>query len=212
MYQKLRKVWSKAKLFLRRLNFKQRLLLLGLLVVVIGAIVTLIIITHHTPQKSTRKVIYKAKDTEPQFSDPLIKIPAGAKSAVCDALPQAKVEALLGAATHGPQISIPNTANTDSTVSGCIYQVVDKSKSPVSYVGVVSRVVKDAATAREAYQRLTKGNGGPVKLSSGQGFYLEQANQLLVLKGKTVTTITAAKTTKNSTGIEKILTSVGELL
>jgi hypothetical protein len=170
----------------------------------------LIVRTMHSAPE--RKVTFKAKQKDdPTFDEPFYQPPKQSKSEVCEKISAQKIEAILKVKTKGARISLPNTTNHQGTVSGCTYQVQDNEQSVVSYVSITTRVFDDAVKAQESFTRLRGSNkeesvGGAVQ-------YLQKGSaQLVRLKGASLSTITVAKTTSRSQGVEQILRGIAALL
>ena len=139
------------------------------------------------------KVIYDASDKQQDPEEGLLNIPKDAKSLVCDALPAAKIETVLGAKTNGARVSIPTTTTKEGVVSACAYVVKDSEKSDVESVIITQRSFNSKETADKAYTTLVNISDSKRKTINENVFYNLGSGQLTTLNSSKLTTISVSR-------------------
>lgn len=164
---------------------------MGLVAVLVLGVTTgvLVVRGRNDRMEPTRNVIYDGEENQ-SVEDQLVTIPKNAKSAVCDTVSLSKLESILGQKTNGARVSIPNTKNTEGSVSGCAYIVNGDQAQEIRSVIISTRIFKDTQAAKKAYDVLTKlPDKNRIQLGS-DAFYSPTANQLVELKGDKLHNVT----------------------
>lgn len=186
---------------------KIHLIVIALTLLVLGGMV-LFAVSRNPEPESVRTVLYDDEENR-SVEDQLITVPKDAKSAVCDAISLPKLEDILGQKTNGARVSIPNTANTDGSVSACAYTVNGEQKQDIRSVIIATRIFNDSTVANKAYDTLTRLTDINRKDLGPRSFYNVAANQLVVLKDNKLHNVTLAMGSSKSVDkalYEKLLT------
>jgi hypothetical protein len=181
---------------LKRLSRLQKIAIgVGILLIMIG-LVSLFFVNRNATQK---KVIYDGtKEQTQDIENGLINIPKDAKSAVCEMISADKIEAVIKQKTNGARVSIPTTKTAEGQVSACAYNVVDKSKSPISSIIITTREFSKPDGAQRSYSLLTKmGNKNRTKVSD-TSYYDTKAGQIVTIKDNSLTVAALSRTTNRS--------------